>query len=82
MVKIVLTKKTPINKFHAKNVRGFNSIEEIKREIFTNDPIEIGFIVYDDFFNYKGGIYKKSSNNLFGREAVRVVGWSTENVTD
>ena len=27
-------------------------------ELFKNDPLVVAFEVYDDFFNYKGGIYK------------------------
>ena len=31
--------------------------EEIQAEIFKNGPMESGFMVYDDFMNYKSGIY-------------------------
>jgi cathepsin B len=74
--------KTDVAKYHAKNVRGFKSIEEIKKEIFANGPIETGFLVYQDFISYKGGIYKKSSEVLLGGHAVKVVGWGNETGTD
>jgi cathepsin B len=74
--------KTPALKFKAKNVRGFKTIEDIKRDIFANGPVETGFLVYQDFISYKGGIYKKSSNVLLGGHAVKVVGWGVENGTD
>ena len=31
--------------------------DEIKAEIYAHGPMETGFMVYDDFMNYKEGIY-------------------------
>lgn len=31
--------------------------DEIKSEIYKNGPMETGFMVYDDFMNYKSGVY-------------------------
>jgi cathepsin B len=74
--------KTDAKKFHAKNVRTFTSTTEIKEDIFNNGPVETGFLVYKDFISYKGGIYKKTSDELLGGHAVKVVGWGTESGTD
>ena len=73
---------TPVKKYQASNVKTFNSVAEVKEEIFNNGPVETGFQVYQDFMSYKGGIYKKTSNVLLGGHAVKVVGWGNENGTD
>jgi len=42
--------------------------------------METGFQVYKDFFNYKTGIYKKTSPfwDYAGGHAVKIVGWGNE----
>jgi cathepsin B len=74
--------KTKAVKYRAKNIKQFKSVEEIKKNIFTNGPVETGFTVYDDFISYKGGIYKKSSDKNLSGHAVKVIGWGTANGTD
>ena len=32
--------------------------EEIMKEIFLNGPMMMGLIIYEDFMNYGGGVYK------------------------
>jgi len=46
--------------------------------------METGFQVYKDFFNYKTGIYKKTSPfwDYAGGHAVKIVGWGNENGTN
>jgi cathepsin B len=68
---------TPI-KYKAKGTRTFKTINDIKQDIFTNGPVETGFLVYNDFFSYKSGIYRKHSDQLAGGHAVKVVGWGYE----
>jgi len=48
----------------------------------TNGPVETGFLVYQDFMSYKGGVYKKTSSTLLGGHAVKIVGWGTEKGDD
>lgn len=31
--------------------------EAIQKELYVNGPMEVAFEVYEDFLNYKGGIY-------------------------
>ena len=69
-------------KYKASAFKTYSSVEEIKTDLMTNGPIETGFLVYQDFMSYKGGVYKKSSNTLLGGHAVKVVGWGNENGTD
>lgn len=53
-------------------------IEDIKREIKVNGPMEIAFTVYDDFMSYESGIYQRTSNKSVGGHAVKVTGWGIE----
>lgn len=65
-------------KYKASKWYQFESVEEIKRDIQENGPIETGFTVYQDFMSYKSGIYRKSSNTVLGGHAVKIVGWGKE----
>jgi cathepsin B len=75
--------KTKATKYKAApNYRTFESIEDAKAEIYEKGPIETGFDVYKDFFSYKTGIYKKTSDEEVGGHAVKVVGWGVEDGTN
>ena len=54
------------------------SQEAIKEAIATEGPIVTGFMVYDDFIKYKGGVYRQTSSNLLGGHAVKIVGWGED----
>lgn len=47
----------------------------------TNGPIETGFMVYQDFMSYAGGIYTCNSNVFMGGHAVKILGWGEESGT-
>lgn len=51
----------------------------IKAEILANGPMETGFAVYQDFMNYKEGIYQHTTGSFLGNHAVKVTGWGEEN---
>ncbi|KAE9412819.1 hypothetical protein Angca_010233, partial [Angiostrongylus cantonensis] len=55
-----------------------HSVSAIQREIMTNGPVVAGFIVYDDFYLYKSGIYKHTYGEEDGSHAVRILGWGEE----
>ncbi|KAL3283975.1 hypothetical protein HHI36_018145 [Cryptolaemus montrouzieri] len=57
----------------------FNDVDVVRSEIFRNGPVEAAFFVYDDFVNYKSGVYQHTSNNLLGSHAVKILGWGVEN---
>ncbi|CAH1260857.1 unnamed protein product [Diabrotica balteata] len=63
------------------SVNYFNSVEDIKKEILTNGPVEASFAVYRDFFCYKTGVYQHVAGDLQNGHAVRVLGWGEENGT-
>ena len=35
-------------------------------------------MVYSDFMRYKSGIYQRSSSELLGGHAVKIIGWGVE----
>ncbi|CAH1775183.1 unnamed protein product [Owenia fusiformis] len=55
---------------------------EIMKEILTNGPVQATFAVKEDFFMYRGGIYKHSNapddTGKVGYHSVRIVGWGSE----
>lgn len=53
-------------------------VEKAQQAIFTEGPIEAGFMVYEDFLSYKSGVYQHTSGKLLGGHAVKVVGWGVE----
>ena len=50
----------------------------IQRELMTNGPSEASFTVYEDFLNYKTGVYQHIAGKLLGAHAVRLPGWGKE----
>lgn len=59
------------------NVKGGE--ENIKKEIFTNGPVEAAFMVYEDFLAYKNGVYQHKQGSLLGGHAIKIIGWGVEN---
>ncbi|EAR95088.1 papain family cysteine protease (macronuclear) [Tetrahymena thermophila SB210] len=55
--------------------------EAIMTEIQTNGPVEAAFTVYEDFLNYKSGVYKHVTGKALGGHAIKIVGWGVENNT-
>lgn len=53
-------------------------IDTIKAEIYANGPMETGFTVYEDFMNYKSGVYKHETGDQLGGHAVKIVGWGED----
>lgn len=50
----------------------------IKRELVENGPVQATFSVYEDFMNYKSGVYKHVSGRMLGLHAVKVIGYGTD----
>ena len=53
--------------------------EEIKTEIYERGSIEASFLVYDDFVNYKEGVYQHIEGAVLGGHAIKIIGWGIEN---
>jgi cathepsin B len=50
----------------------------IKNEIKARGPVEGTMMVYEDFINYHGGIYKHVTGSLLGGHAIKMLGWGEE----
>lgn len=47
----------------------------IKQEIYRNGPVEGAFSVFEDFVNYKSGVYQHVKGKYLGGHAIRILGW-------
>lgn len=52
-----------------------NGAAATKTLIAGSGPVETGFTVYADFFNYQSGIYHHVSGGAEGGHAVKILGW-------
>ncbi|CAH8429281.1 unnamed protein product [Schistosoma intercalatum] len=53
----------------------------IQKEIMKYGPVEAAFTVYEDFLNYKSGIYEHITGEPVGGHAIRIIGWGVEKNT-
>jgi len=56
-----------------------NDEQKIMTEIYTLGSVEVDFTVYEDFLNYKSGVYQHTTGNYLGGHAVKAIGWGVEN---
>jgi cathepsin B len=70
--------------YKAKTAFAIDSVENMQKEIMTNGPIQVAFMVYKSFMSYKTGVYQKHWYEFIpeGGHAVKIVGWGTESGTD
>ena len=52
---------------------------EIMTEIYERGSIESNFLVYEDFVNYREGVYQHVEGELLGGHAIKIIGWGVEN---
>ncbi len=52
------------------------SVSEMKQSLVNNGPLIAAMYVYDDFFNYIGGIYEHITGELAGGHCICIVGYS------
>lgn len=67
--------------FGAKSYSVKRDESHIMQELFDNGPVEAAFTVYEDFVNYKSGVYQHVSGKALGGHAIRILGWGVENET-
>lgn len=51
-------------------------------EISTHGPIEAAFTVYEDFLQYKSGVYIHHTGSALGGHAIKILGYGTLNGVD
>ena len=56
-----------------------SSEEDIMKEIYESGSVEGAFEVYEDFEEYKSGIYQYTTGSLLGGHAIKIIGWGEEN---
>jgi len=68
----------------ASSVFAINGVTNMQKEISTNGPIQVAFMVYKSFMSYKSGVYSKHFWELLpeGGHAVKIIGWGTDSGTD
>jgi hypothetical protein len=54
------------------------AILKVKQEIYQNGPVCAAFTVYNDFYDYKSGVYSGGSRGIAGGHAVVIVGWGSD----
>ena len=57
------------------------SISGIQTELYNNGPMEAAFTVYEDFFNYKSGVYYHVSGGMAGGHAIKMLGWGHDSAS-
>merc|ERR1712055_195106 len=55
-----------------------NNEAQIQMELMTNGPAEGAFTVFEDFPNYKSGVYQHVAGKPLGGHAIRILGWGVE----
>lgn len=53
----------------------------MKYGIMKLGAVATGYTVFEDFYNYKSGIYRHVSGKMLGGHAIKVVGWGVQNAT-
>ncbi|CAI5451494.1 unnamed protein product [Caenorhabditis angaria] len=56
-------------------------VADIQTEILAHGPVEVAFTVYEDFYQYKNGVYVHTTGESLGGHAVKILGWGTDNGT-
>jgi len=57
-------------------------VDAIKAAVFSQGPVAVSMAVYQDFFTYSTGVYKRTSGGLAGYHAIKLLGWGTDAGSD
>jgi cathepsin B len=73
---------TGVQKFyHAEDSYRLTGEAAMMEDMMTYGPLEVGFRVYQDFYNYKKGVYHHISGMQVGGHAVKALGWGVDKGT-
>jgi cathepsin B len=72
------------SKVRASSAYAINGAVNMQKEIMTNGPVQVAFMVFKSFMSYKSGVYQRHWYEVLpeGGHAVKVIGWGTENSVD
>ncbi|KAI5696312.1 hypothetical protein M8J75_011378 [Diaphorina citri] len=78
--------KVPKLKCHTRSTLTYwvdDNEDAIKKEILAHGPTTATFVLYDDFYHYKSGVYKHTSSAKLENylHSGKLIGWGTENGT-
>jgi len=76
--------KVPYNKDKSYGASSYSikrDVKQIQLELLNNGPVEAAFTVFEDFPNYKSGVYQHVSGKPLGGHAIRILGWGVEKGT-
>ncbi len=68
--------------YHAGQYAMTSSVSKTQQALQQDGPVEAAFTVYEDFMNYKSGIYEHKTGGMLGGHAIKNVGWGTEGGVD
>ena len=63
------------DKSYGKSSYSVRGEANIKQEIYENGSVVGTFSVYEDFANYKEGVYQHVTGSYLGGHAVKIIGW-------
>jgi len=68
-------------RYKVKNSHQFQQtdISGMQQSILTSGPVVAAFNVYEDFVNYKEGVYVHKTGGYLGGHVVKIVGWGETN---
>jgi cathepsin B len=56
----------------------YSSVAAVQADIQSKGPVETYFMVYEDFYYYKSGIYSPTTSSQVGYHAVKVIGFGVD----
>lgn len=71
-------------KYKASSIYSISGNDNLQKDLSTNGPIQVAFMVYSSFMSYKSGVYAKHIWEILpeGGHAVKLMGWGNEDGTD
>ena len=71
---------SPYDKYYCKtgSMTIATTHERIMRDLVDNGPMMLGLQIYEDFMNYKEGIYVKTTGENIGGHAMKLVGYGLD----
>ena len=66
------------DKHFAKKIYRVNDEASILTELTTHGPLEASFVVYEDFLQYKSGVYQYVMGKFLGSHAIKVLGYGVD----
>lgn len=71
-------------KYKASSVYSISGNDNLQKDLSTNGPIQVAFMVYSSFMSYKSGVYTKHIWEILpeGGHAVKLMGWGNKDGTD